>query len=136
MRKADITTPIIEKCEQLAKHWRMEIYEGCWVEVTIGRKTVCHTVGYIGEDALYRVNTGLALFHVARADELLPIPSISDCLEKLRELNWYPEMAWITEPRVRIDYLCSGKSSQVIQIKQGDTLHEALLSALLEAVKK
>ena len=30
MKREDITQPVIDKCKQIAKHWRMDIYEGTW----------------------------------------------------------------------------------------------------------
>lgn len=70
MKESDITQPVIDKCKQIAKLWGMEIYEGCWCILR-------------WQEPFLIVDELLAQW----ADEqgAIPIPSISDCLEKLGE---------------------------------------------------
>ena len=84
MNKKHITPEIIELSKKIAEYWRMEIYKGCWV---INKKGVYGVV---------ILSQGDAVAVHAEADyvryeewnlkkKVTPIPSISDCLEKLRE---------------------------------------------------
>ena len=120
MKESQITPRVIKLSKEIAGHWRMEAYEGCWL--------------------FYVQNQQLTLAQISTQADVkelgfIPIPSISDCLEKLRELKWCIEISWIMEPRVRLDYVQPKEESKTIKTT-GDTLHEALLSALLEVLRK
>jgi len=89
MKQSDITPEAIRLSKEIAKYWRMEIYEGCWFwDAEVGYLFMVHEV-----------------FDSTWVDDEYPIPSISDCLEKL------------------------GNCADI------KVVHEALLSALLEVVK-
>ena len=138
MKESDITQPVIEKCKEIAKHWRMEIYEGCWVLHGGLVKLV-----FLKRGQFIYIITGEEKLMVVDGD-VTPIPSISDCLRKLDSVGmivynsgqWeqgidhhdLPDV-WMLVIRKRY-----GNKSSEIEIKS-KSLHEALLSALLEAVE-
>ncbi len=75
MKESDITQPVIDKCKQITELWRMEIYKGCWVEINTNVYLVNRA-----ESKIYQ--TGNTIWN---KKDGIPIPSISDCLEKLQE---------------------------------------------------
>ena len=77
MRKEEITQEIIEKAKELAEYWRMEIYEGCWVYDKLD-----NVLDLVFGGRKYWFDRGFL-----KTETFIPIPSISDCLEKLRELK-------------------------------------------------
>lgn len=99
MEEKDITQPVIDKCKQIALHWRMEIYEGCGVAVWNGSLKKITCVGIIAEldekeKEIWIRSNGKNEHHYWNNLEggwLISIPSISDCLTRLEELNfiWY-----------------------------------------------
>jgi hypothetical protein len=125
MKKSDITQPVIDKCKQIAEYWRMEIYEGCWyVDIDLVR--------------LWQLKE-IPSF----PSEVFSIPSISDCLEKLREGRWIAfHVYWgIFAKKFVVEiqhYPPTGTTSMIIKKHQhtSESLHEALLSALLEVLKE
>ncbi len=129
MKKPDITQPVIDKCKQIAEYWRMEIYEGSWIlEAWHGMALVKWSPYLVSDISL--------MPH--RKNERIPIPSISDCLEKLRELN---DIHFTIDSDARgwavaIVHPFHPKFNAEIHDFEGDTLHEALLSALLAVLKK
>ena len=78
MKQFDITPKIINLSKRIAKHDRMEIYKGCWFVAGATGKTL-----YLVEwkSPMGAVKAGDKIF---QADDLIPIPSISDVLEKLQ----------------------------------------------------
>ena len=110
MKESDITQPVIDKCKQISEHWRMEIYVGCWI--------IC---SYLKMDVVV-LHHGVSIYK----GELIPIPSISDCLEKLRELR-------------ALSAFGGGATKAITAFLMGQItitkLHESLLSALLEVLK-
>ena len=142
MRKSDITTPIIDKCKELAKYWRMEIYEGCWVKASNG---AIATVIYKERDPCtadllgYYIFDGAAMWYdLAPLEDIIPIPSISDVLEKLKELGWRNYQFSIAENgRIEMHIIhvpfTFKKEDEIIV--QGTPL-EALLSALIKVMKE
>ena len=77
MKEKDITPEVIKLSKEIAELYRMEIYKGCWV-------------GWSSDDGLDLVTTELGVAFLNKSEKRLwfPIPLISDCLEKLRELGW------------------------------------------------
>ena len=134
MKQSDITPKIIELSKQIAEYWKMEIYEGCWVNISRDdtQKIVLATkVNCLG---FYWRSPDMNDFRFFACPEDFPIPSISDALEKLRELDWCIEMTYICEPKIELNYVKGGERFKQIKA-EGNTLHEALLSALLEVLK-
>jgi len=122
MKKSDITQPIIDKCKQLAEHWRMEIYVGCWIVTNFGTKLI--------------IKHPTEIPHFRNRGDFTPIPSIWDCLEKLRELGFkaiihfdYPG----DEPMVDAFWF-RAIPPLLKSHKKSPSFHEALLSALLEVL--
>ena len=112
MQEKDITTPIIDKCKELAKHWRMEIYEGCWVHLEEWEEKIFLVTEVNGEDI------EVSGFHWIStrgffSGEDFPIPSISDCLEKLRELGW-------TNVDITLDQNLKGQTRCLLYIDKVD----------------
>jgi len=136
MKESDITTPVIDKCKQLAEHWRMEIYEGCWVSVEHMGSTLELIIGSDKPRADGKDNRDLF-----SGGNCIPIPTFSDCLDKLRELGcpleikpikvqkWKWRLTW-GEP-----YKIKKPWGGITNCKDISALHEALLSALLEVLK-
>ncbi len=88
MEESQITPEVIKLSKQIVEHWRIEIYGGCWL--TKDSKSALKTLALVtGTDKwriyFYELNWGNTSNHKNKMDEWFPIPSISDCLEKLRE---------------------------------------------------
>ena len=123
MKQSDITPEIIALSRKIAEYWRMEIYKGCW---------------YCDIDILCLWHEN---YEPDFPDEVFPIPSISDCLEKLRALNLrvyisglhykYPvnDEKWYSVSIHRLPY---GEEIVFICI---ENFHEALLQALLAVLE-
>ena len=136
MKKSDITLKIIELAKKIAELWRMEIYVGCWILDNDGKPALLEKVY---KDDKFMGGYGSHIRYFSKSNpKIYPIPSISDCLEKLKELGLrYIFHAWeLNEVYVQI---ISDKAKDVIIDQQETcftTLHEALLSALLEVLQK
>ncbi len=128
MRESDITQPLLDKCKQIAEHWRMEIYHGCWA-------------GWNSDDGLDLVATklGVALLNKTKKLSWFPIPSVSDCESRLEEAGLmfkserqFPSM----KHEVYLEWIPTWNSPQLSTNRfVGSTLHLALLSALLKVLK-
>lgn len=114
MRESDITPEVIELAKEIAEIWRMEIYVGCWI---------IHKDGGIP----HLVSTGVQFYE---NEHQISIPSISDCLEKLRELDIEPDISIDANGNTYLKY------DDPLKMYLYDSCHEALLSALLEVLKK
>ena len=120
MKESDITPKVIELAKEIVKYWRMEIYEGCWITraEASGHETTLITARKLDEIEHYGfgayINVGF-----------FPVPSISDCLEKLRELGWHTDYQPIPS------YL----ATTLIGQKNIQELHEYLLYVLLKVLK-
>ena len=142
MKQSDITPEVIRLSKEIAKHWRMDIYKGCWVYEDwdkIDEQTDVGLVQWADGEMFY--TTGSKMDN--KKDGVTPIPSISDCLEKLRELGWYVEtmhnrLFFTNTQDHRWDVEIAMEEGKFFNdtVTQGKTLHEALLSALLEVVDK
>ena len=136
MKESDITPKIIEKSKELAEYWRMELAYGSWVAVHFSKLGLAPLL-FDGEwssgvpsDSLYHEKT-MELF---QKDKWFPIPSISDCLEKLMELRLrYIFHAWELD-EILVSLIDDEKGDVTVDQMKATTLHEALLSALLEVV--
>jgi len=74
MKKQDITFEIVDLAEQIAKHWKMEIYRGCWIKIGGEVQLITSTC----DDYFF---TGCNCFKnrwANRKGSGVPIPSISD----------------------------------------------------------
>ena len=141
MKQSDITERIIELSREIAKYWRMEIYEGCWIYDEVEERLVL-----FGKDTQLILNGKLLTYSLliksdttkelaqVTSGKFFPIPSISDALGKLRELDWCIEMTYICEPKIELNYVKGGERFKQIKA-EGNTLHETLLSALLKMMK-
>ena len=122
MRKEEITDKLIELSRKIAKYWRMNIYEGCWYlyqDINGEHPILCNIIH--GNQSHYR----------AFMEYCVPIPTISDALRKLGELEgdsfaivkdadgWYFE--WGPRPNAYTE--------------NHNTLYEALLTALLQVLE-
>ena len=121
MKKSDITPEIIEKSKEFAKYGEPELYVGCWI---------------------WEERTGLSLISDNPQNYLnpnnIPIPSISDCLEKLRELSISIHLSDTARVNIEdVEYFNGSYVVRGINFKKYWFLnnpHEALLSALLEVL--
>jgi len=142
MKKLDITTPIIDKCKKLSQFWRMEIYEGCWGILPDDNKIFLITekikgMSHNGFRAIYPTLPSFGKITLV-ASEYIPIPSISDCLERLRELGWRNYQFSIAENgkiEMHIIHVPFTFKKEDEIIVQGTPL-EALLSALIKVMKE
>jgi len=130
MKRENITPKIIELAREIAEYWRMEIYVGCWILdggmiklVFLKRGQFIYVI--VGEEKRMTVS-----------GNVIPIPSISDCLEKLRELKLrYIFHAWELD-EILVSLISDEDSTVIIDQLKSDNLYEALLSALLEVLKE
>jgi len=135
MKKQSITKEVIRLARKIAEYWRMEIYEGCWVYIRKKLRIIRNVyldLGYYftGRDEQWTIKSGL------------PIPTISDCEQKLVELG-YEFMNLMRRPfkdpwMVKVwDAESHDLDADTIKRwdNKGETLHEALLSTLLEVLK-
>lgn len=129
MKESDITPKVIELAKEIVKYWRMEIYEGCWITraEASGHETTLITARKLDEIEHYGfgayINVGF-----------FPVPSISDCLEKLRELQYYVQ--WNDNLDFYEVFIWKNLDDVPKSIKCKWKLHEALLAALLEVLKE
>ena len=132
MNQQQITDEVKRLAKEIAKYWRMEIYKGCWVK--IGGKI--QLVSNCNNNYFYTGCNYVKNQWTNRKGSGIPIPSISDCLEKLRELKLrYIFHAWGLD-KILVSLIDDEKGCVIVDQVEAPTLHEALLSALLEVVKK
>lgn len=140
MNPSSISPKIIELSKEIAKCWKMEMYEGCWIYddkndelfMTVGKYMIDKRIEY--DNKFQKPN------HITFGDpsskmrDCIPIPSISDALEKLRELGWDIK---IKHYQINSEWQVLVYLSNIIKSKDAyaPTEHEALLSALLEVLK-
>jgi len=128
MKEQDITPKVIELARKITKHWRMEIYEGCWVFLRWPTPFLVrdeHSVEWAIEQ------------------NAIPIPSISDCLEKLLELGYESmnlqrrplQFPWMTDIWDKESHDLEADTIKRWRNKD-ETLHEVLFSVLLKALKE
>jgi len=79
----------ISLCRQVAEREKKEINGGDWVITTIGRKEVIELVISQRKDSLYTIRTETIYGAVKNREELIPLWTISDCLEFLRDRALY-----------------------------------------------
>lgn len=111
MKKQDITPKVIKLAKKIANHWRMEIYEGCWFAVVSSKKDDWEGIDaktYEKPLIYLAMNLNVGRYYgyadpfggcgnvfsedphnYCLPNEWYPIPSILDCLEKLRGLLFY-----------------------------------------------
>ena len=144
MRKSDIIEKVIELSKKIAEHWRMEIYVGGWIcliQIKRGKQKfnpelVDGKIFWIDKDTRQLYWGSFGEIH---KKEYIPIPSISDCLALLTPR--FNEIALDYSVDNVIDekhwYVgCVKKGEYVPHIEMSnESLHLALLSALLEAVE-
>jgi hypothetical protein len=139
MKESEITPEIIQLSKEVAEYWRMEIEPGHWVYLECpDTDTVLWLVGatdIFKERELELESHGTRECAYIMPEEATLIPSISDCLEKLEGLFGIIQIA-INYPKkggavIVFDDDCEGMHGFF-----GDTLHEALLSTLLEILKQ
>ena len=142
MKQSDITPEIIALSKRIAEKWRMGVHKGSWWQRT--------AENYPDELILIPDEGSAELFNDISKHERLhhhgfPIPSISDCLEKLMEFNFnaYDWSSRICKKRklsltIFRDnfYECDdGELVNHFLEFEGTTLHEALLEALLTVLE-
>lgn len=116
MKRSDITPKIIELSKEIAKYWKMEIYEGCWIYVA-------HEMFLIKIPSIIK----------ERNWNFIPIPSIADCLRKLRKLE---QEGTIQKGKTKHDEATNPLLDYILGMTSLTELHEVLLFALLEVLKK
>jgi len=126
MKESDIVPKVVELAKEVAKYWKMEIYEGCWVKMVDGLLLVKEKQNIKN---LKQEKKRKESWH-----QWFPIPSISDCLEKLRE--YANENITIFIDTSMIWFVTLDMYTQKKKTNQSKSLHEALLSALLAALKE
>ena len=123
MREKDITPEVIRLSKKIAELWRMEIVKGVWY------------IDDVDDTPFLAAGNYSPIF--------LPIPSISDCEQKLVELG-YESINLLRRP-FKLPWMIDvwDKESHDLDadtIKTGEnedeTLHGALLSVLLKALSK
>ena len=131
MNKKHIMPEIIELSKELANYWRMPIYEGCWVCVIqvkkggekFNRKLIDGKTFWIDKDTRQLYCWSLGKIH---ENDYFPIPSISDCISKLIELD----------PEWRTAAIVANFHGVLMGNIPLDEWHLALLSVLLEVLKE
>ena len=146
MKESDITERIKELAREIAKYWRMEIYVGtwvCYVDVNGGR-IIDIAVSVVPDEkdsdgVAFWVNNG---YSNDEMDGYFGIPSIEDCLEKLRGLGAIFRLSYqkdLMKKNMEITDYFDGEHTVKEIFFRGywflNNPHEALLSALLEVVK-
>ena len=128
MKKSDITEEVIRLSKEIAGYWRMEIYEGCWI-IAFDELIRFHPV-HMRLDGI-----GLKFLNGACDRNWFPIPSISDCLAKLKEMGYMLKIKSYAKEWL-VELYEMDENEQVIYLDIGrDSLHLALLSALLDVVQ-
>jgi len=126
MKEQDITPKVIELAKEIARHWRMEIYRGCWI-LTPDEFLLFEPRDMFLDGVALRFTNG------NYSKEWFSVPSISDCLEKLREHA--NENITIFIDTSMIWFVTLDMHTQKKKTNQSKSLHEALLFALLEVLK-
>lgn len=70
MKKSDITKDVKRLSTDLVEYWRMELYEGAWFLLN-GKPILC---AYVNKE-----------WHERNREDIIPVPDIRDCLNKLRD---------------------------------------------------
>ena len=138
MRKSDIIEKVIELSKKIAEHWRMEIYVGGWIcliQIKRGKQKfnpelVDGKIFWIDKDTRQLYWGSFGEIH---KKEYIPIPSISDCLDKLRELGYFIRIQ--DQPDFYEVGIWKDVEDENIAGGASPNIHEALLSALLEVLK-
>lgn len=138
MRKEDITPEVIGLAKEISSYWRMEIYEGCWYQYTSlnplnDEEESCLLLNSDREPISPQKQLDAPTNDIFRG-KYIPIPTIADCSDKLRELGY----------KYLIEYDCDGHWLRVYGGKEKyrsfevdhQCEHEALLSALLSVLKE
>lgn len=143
MKQSDITPEVIRLSKELAEHWRMEIYEGCWIARGMGRD-LSGEYYYKAYQVTWLLHKGFQIIDTVHGLQeapikYIPIPSISDCLKKLREFSDYwrklEEVEGNTEVTHLVTHFLCGYGFTKTQLALQE-LHKDLLSALLEVLKE
>lgn len=152
MKESDITPEVIKLSKEIAKLWKLEIYRGCWYHNSRDGKLHC----WGGSFSIPSEELEFNLQEMLPKDKpeplrITPIPSISDCVEKLRKLGWFIWQIWergkepkelsdwviqITKAIESGEYVFGYRMKEHCKLIEASTLHKALLSALLEVLKK
>ena len=131
MKQSNITPKIIELSKQIAEHWRMKFYIGCWIEDDMKNLALIEKIERDISTAGYRDSN--RWFSVDNPD-ITPIPSIEDCLERLREQGLYIRLIVAIEGKVSVGKIGQQPFFETEVIWENE-IHEALLTALLEVLK-
>lgn len=140
MKQSDITPKVIELSKEIAKHCQFPVGKGSWILPDKG----FHWVEPLDKDKPHLVvgktsppNSYLDLEKYKGHNSLpytvgyfIPIPSISNVLEKLRELKKQINIQVYDD-----GYILNDPKKSPQEILSISHFHEALLSALLEASK-
>lgn len=145
MKESDITSEIIVKAKEIASLWRAEIYVGMGVAIFNASTSMLTEVGIIMEldKKDERIWVGKEskeswyYWNNLEGGWLIPIPSISDCLEKLIELGFKVDIeTQALNQKKHWGVKTWGHYSKKARWFYSKGLLEALLSALLEALEK
>lgn len=144
MKESDITDEVIRLSKEIAKYWRMNPDKGSFVRiVTDEGEDRTHLVECAAYDKkeindCFWLENGTDIEINDRWVIWFPIPSISDCLEKLRELVSGTHVVFVEYPKegdCSVTFYCPDADMDEY-IYLAKTPHEALLSALLEVLKE
>lgn len=139
MKRENITPKIIELAKKIAEHWRMEYYPRCWTFFEL--PTDNKYLGWCMDK--YREHAGVIQIYLEKTesftwqkpDTVIFVPSISDCLEKLREFAEENIQIFIDMSLIWVVTINAfSKKSRVFT--ESRNLHEALLQALLTVLKE
>lgn len=142
MKEKDITKEVIKLSKEIADSWRVEIEKFGWFSLNCDPSPFNldnYTFWKEGE-CIYQSTHDLLdpnQVTIYTKREWFPIPSISDCLEKLRELGWrnyqfsFAEDGKIEMHILHIPFTFRAEEEIIVQ----GTPLEALLSALLKVLR-
>ena len=132
MKEQNIIPRVEELAGEIAKYWRMPIYKGCWIK--IGGKI--QLVSNCNNNYFYTGCNYVKNQWTNRKGSGIPIPSISDCLEKLRELKLrYIFHAWELDD-ILVSLIDDEKGDVIVDQMKATALHESLLSAVLAVLEE
>jgi hypothetical protein len=133
MKAGGITPKIIDLSMEIAEKWRMEIYKGCWIL----RKFHRFSMNRQGETIEETWKPILIFDKQYERDTDIPIPSLSDALEKIRQLVPGELLVDLQIPHTGKHALClyALEEDHAEKVNLGNTSYEAVLTALLEVLK-
>jgi len=136
MNQKQITDEVKRLAKEIAKLWRMELYEGCWVQVAIESDAHQDRLLMFNPEKMFIDGKMLRFSNGYYYDEWFPIPDIGDCERKLLRLGFTYRTDRLLSCVVIQLYDPEDEGKPYGKEMQGVNTHEALLSTLLEVLKE